>query len=92
MSVLEIVMLVCFGSAWPFSIHRSYVSRSNKGKSVAFLAILFVGYVAGFFHKVVNDFDLVTYLYLANGLMVLIDTVLYFRNAQLQSAAVQTSA
>jgi len=36
MSMFEIIMLVCFGAAWPFSIYKSYTSRSNAGKSIFF--------------------------------------------------------
>ena len=43
MSIFEIIMLVCFGAAWPFSIYRSYKSRENSGKSIAFLIVVFIG-------------------------------------------------
>ena len=47
MSVFELVMLLCFGAAWPFSIHKSVVSHSVEGKSLAFLLIVWAGYLAG---------------------------------------------
>ena len=80
MSIFEIVMLVCFGAAWPFSIYRSLRSRSVAGKSVVFLIVVFVGYVAGVLHKLLHSHDRVIYLYMLNGCMVLTDIVLYFRN------------
>ena len=83
MSVFEIVMLMCFGMAWPFSIYKSYKSRKNAGKSILFLYIIFIGYISGFIHKVLYDFDMVSYLYVLNGLMVLIDAMLYRRNKAL---------
>ena len=73
-------MLLCFGIAWPFSIYRSVTSRSNNGKSLIFLLIVFAGYVAGLIHKIINDFDMVFYLYIVNGSMVLIDIALFIRN------------
>ena len=59
MSIFEVVMLICFGAAWPFSIYKSYTSRENTGKSIMFLFILFVGYMAGMMHKLFYNFDLV---------------------------------
>jgi hypothetical protein len=73
-------MLVCFGAAWPFSIYKSYRSRSNSGKSVTFLFIILVGYISGLLHKVLFNLDLVIILYGINAVMVSIDIMLYFRN------------
>jgi uncharacterized membrane protein len=83
MSIFEILMLVCFGAAWPFSIYRSYTSRTNGGKSPIFLGIVLVGYLAGILHKIFYSFDGVIYLYFINGLMVLTDILVYFRNSRL---------
>lgn len=80
MSVFEVLMLVCFGAAWPASIYKSYVSREIAGKSIVFLWIIFAGYIFGTLHKIVFRFDLVIFLYLLNGLMVLTDIILYYRN------------
>jgi len=85
MSIFEIIMLVCFGAAWPASIYRSYVSRATAGKSLLFLLIVEVGYVAGIFHKVLNSRDLVIYLYILNGIMVFADIMLYWRNRRIES-------
>jgi hypothetical protein len=43
MGIFEAIMLIYFGSAWPFSIYKSYTSRENTGKSIIFLLIVFVG-------------------------------------------------
>lgn len=80
MSIFEIIMLICFGAAWPCSIYKSYTSRSNSGKSVFFLVIVFVGYISGSIHKIRHNFDGVTYLYMLNGIMVFIDLMIWFRN------------
>jgi len=84
MSPFEILMLCCFGAAWPFSIIRSWRSRSTRGKSVGFLWIVLVGYVAGVLHKYYYHRDLVIYLYATNALMVGIDLALYFRNRSME--------
>ncbi|OGQ99783.1 MAG: hypothetical protein A2511_14165 [Deltaproteobacteria bacterium RIFOXYD12_FULL_50_9] len=83
MSLFEILMLVCFGSAWPVSLYHSYTSRTNAGKSLLFLCVVFVGYIAGILHKTLYSYDAVIFLYIANGLMVLTDILLYFRNSRL---------
>lgn len=80
MSVFEIIMLACFGAAWPASIYKSYVSRSNSGKSIIFLIVILVGYIAGIIHKITRSFDMVICLYFMNALMVSTDIALYIRN------------
>mgnify|MGYP006300497961 CR=1 FL=1 len=80
MSIFEALMLVCFGSAWPVSIYKSYTSRTNSGKSLGFLFIIFVGYLSGVIHKIIYSQDIVIYLYILNALMVFVDIILYFRN------------
>lgn len=84
MSFFEIGMLLCFGAAWPVSIIKSVKSKSTKGKSLPFLIIILVGYISGTIHKMLYSNDLVKYFYILNGIMVLIDIILYFRNAKLQ--------
>jgi len=79
-SIFEIIMLVCFGLAWPFSIYKSWKTREIGSKSFVFLLALFLGYVAGILHKIFFDLDGVIFLYALNGLMVLTDMTLYLRN------------
>jgi len=77
--------MICFGFAWPFSIHKSYKSRSNKGKSLWFLIIVIIGYSCGIIHKIFYNFDYVIILYALNFVLVLADTGLYFRNYFIES-------
>jgi hypothetical protein len=79
-SIFEIVMLVCFGAAWPLSIYKSWKTRQVQGKSLPFLVVILVGYVAGVLHKFLFRFDWVVFLYVLNGVMVSIDIGLYVRN------------
>ncbi len=79
MSAFEIVMLVCFGSAWPFSIYRSWKSKTVKGKSLVFLLIVLAGYLSGILHKLFFNYDMVIYLYCVNFALVMADTALYLR-------------
>lgn len=86
MSIFEIIMLVCFGAAWPLSIYKSYTSRSTEGKSVSFLIVILIGYVAGIFYKIFDQYDAVVYLYLLNCMMVLTDLLIYYRNCRIVAA------
>lgn len=83
MSIFEIVMLICFGLAWPLSIYKSYTSKSIEGKSLLFLVVILIGYVAGVAHKFLYAKDMVIILYILNGSMVSVDIALYFRNKKL---------
>lgn len=80
MSIFEAIMLICFGAAWPVSIYKSYTSRDNSGKSLGFMIIILIGYLAGIIHKLFFYYDLVILLYILNSLMVGFDILLYFRN------------
>ena len=82
--IFEAVMLICFGIAWPFSIYRSYTSRSTNGKSLIFLVIVIIGYIAGITNKILTGIDYVIYLYILNTIMVTIDSLLYIRNKRIQ--------
>jgi hypothetical protein len=73
-------MLVCFGAAWPVSIYKSLKTRAVAGKSLFFLVIVLVGYMAGVLHKLIFHYDMVIFLYLLNAVMVSLDIVLYLRN------------
>ncbi|MBR4522638.1 MAG: hypothetical protein IKO64_00145 [Kiritimatiellae bacterium] len=87
MGIFEFLMLVCFGASWPFSIAKSLKSRSTKGKSLGFLLLIELGYAFGIVHKVLYNFNWVTYVYAILFLVVATDVVLYFRNRRLERAA-----
>jgi transcriptional regulator with GAF, ATPase, and Fis domain len=57
---------------------------ATAGKSVIFLVIVEVGYIAGVIHKLLYSMDAVIGLYALNAAMVLIDIALYCRNAARQ--------
>jgi hypothetical protein len=91
MSFFEILMLLCFGFAWPVSLRKSWTSRTNSGKSVVFLIVVVIGYAAGIVHKVLHSPDAVTALYALNMCMVSADVVLWFRNHRLDGQRAQRS-
>ncbi len=86
--ILEAVMVICFGISWPMSIMKSYKSRTAKGKSLFFLFMIWIGYVAGVIWKLIElsntgVFKYPSYFYILNLIMVSIDICLYFRNRKL---------
>lgn len=83
--VFEVLMLLCFAAAWPFSIVKQWRTRSSKGKSVLFSYIIIVGYLFGITNKVVNDdINYVLAFYILDLCLVLIDTAIYYRNTLCQ--------
>ena len=80
-SIFEVIMLLCFACSWPLSIYKSLKTKFVLGKSPAFMIIIIMGYIFGIIHKIVNNPDIVTYLWAFNMLLVTTDLVLYFRYA-----------
>jgi hypothetical protein len=89
-------MLLCFGSAWPISIYKSFVSKKTAGKSLLFLIVLQIGYVAGVLFKITEYHDDLTinpdatisinlYLYILNFVLITIDELLFLRNRKIEA-------
>ncbi len=89
-SLCEIIMLVCFGAVWPISIYKSWTSRNCGDKSLPFLLVIILGYLAGI-GKCLLDWENVHWsvlvMYGLNVLMVSVDALLYFRNKALERKA-----
>ena len=93
--LLEIIMIVSFGASWPLNVIKSYKARTTKGKSLAFLCLIFFGYIAGITSKLINPTYMasfstkwyVLFFYVLNFIMVGADLVMYARNAKLDRAA-----
>lgn len=89
--LLEITMIVSFGVSWPMNVIKSYRARTTKGKSLAFLYLIFFGYIAGIASKLVNrDYMMhigqkwyVLFFYVLNFIMVGADLCLYYRNKRI---------
>jgi hypothetical protein len=97
MNIFESIMLVCFGFAWPISIYKSIVSKKTAGKSLLFLIVLQIGYVAGILYKLTEFMDDIKinpgttmninlYLYILNLILITIDECLFMRNRRLEAA------
>jgi len=95
--LLEITMIVSFGISWPMNVIKSYRARTTKGKSLAFLFLIFFGYIAGIASKFVNEAYMasigekwyVLFFYVLNFIMVGIDLLMYVRNSKLDKRRAQ---
>lgn len=89
--LLEIIMILSFGASWPLNVIKSYKARTTKGKSLAFLCLIFFGYIAGIASKFLNTAYMaefsqkwyVLFFYVLNLVMVGVDLCLYARNYRL---------
>ena len=93
--ILEITMIVSFGASWPLNVLKSYRARTTKGKSLAFLLLIFFGYIAGIASKLANEAYMaqigekwyVLFFYVLNFIMVGADLLMYVRNKKLDKLA-----
>ena len=88
--VFEALMVICFGISWPISIIRSIRSKSTKGKSPFFLAIIMSGYVFGIIGKFLTNKIHPLYVFIfywINLCMVTTDFVIYFINRKRERGA-----
>lgn len=87
--LLEIGMLILFGLSWPMNVIKSYKVRTTKGKSLAFLMFIVIGYLCGITSKLIagNFKWYVLFFYILNLIMVLADVLLYFRNLSIDKKA-----
>ena len=83
--LMEVCMIVSFGCSWPVNVIKSYKVRTTKGKSLAFLLLIFVGYICGIIGKVMSPACkwYALFFYILNCLMVSVDLLLYARNYRL---------
>ena len=94
--VLEATMIILFGISWPFNLAKSIRSKSTKGKSLLFLCLIDVGYIAGITSKIVSTtFDWSTdwwifVVYVINFTLVSLDLIVYFinKNREKKTAAI----
>ena len=87
--LFEIIMIVSFGFSWPMNVIKSYRARTTKGKSLAFLLLISIGYVFGIAGKLIggNYKWYVLFFYVLNFIMVSADLVMYIRNYKLDKLA-----
>jgi hypothetical protein len=78
-SILEAIMLICFGISWPVSVLKALMTKIVVGKSPLFMSLVAIGYVSGISHKIMYSRDYLVVLYMFNLSMILIDLYLYTR-------------
>ena len=83
-SILETVMLVCFGLSWPINLSKAYRAGTAKGTSLPFMLLIIAGYICGICAKLVGgQINYVLIAYVINLLIVSLNIGVYFRNAAL---------
>ena len=77
-NVYEAVMLVCFGTSWPFALLKTIRVKNPTGKSLLFMYLILIGYISGILNKIpgIGHYDHVLWLYVLNMLMVAADLIL----------------
>ena len=83
-SILETIMLVCFGFSWPLNVINAYKARTTRGTSLPFILLIITGYIAGITAKVISgQINYVLVAYILNLVIVSINIIIYFRNASI---------
>lgn len=78
-SILEAIMLICFGLSWPVSIIKALRTKIVQGKSPLFMMLIAIGYIFGISHKILYSRDYLVLLYMFNLTMIVTDLYLYTR-------------
>ena len=91
--VLEAVMLVCFGLAWPMANLRMLRTRQATGKGSGFTSLILLGYLSGAASKVMMSSDgsalaPVFWLYVLNAFSVAANLVLQWHYSPRQAGRV----
>ena len=79
-------MLILFGIIWPFNLLKSIKSKSTKGKSLLFLCLVDLGYIAGITSKFFSTTFVwatdwwIFAIYVINLSFVTADLIMYFVN------------
>lgn len=83
-SILETVMLICFGFSWPLNVIKSYKAKTAKGTSLPFILLIITGYVAGISAKIITgQINYVLIAYILNLAIVSLNVIVYFHNVSL---------
>lgn len=103
-SIMEMMMVVCFGISWPLNIVKAWKARTAKGTSVLFYSFIWIGYVFAMVGKFVmihlnaphpwyeTVHWYVMFFYVLNVIMVTIGIIIFFRNKLLDSKPIKAAA
>ncbi len=93
--MLEAAMLICFGFSWPIAIMKTLRVKETAGKSLGFLVMVLIGYLAGIGAKFAiatgraEPIHWVASLYALNAMMVATEITLYLRYRRRSAAQVE---
>lgn len=76
MSIFELIMMVMFGTAWPFNLIRQLRKKTSRGISTPFYLVIIGAYISGIVNKLVNGIDYVIVVYCINFGMVTMSFIL----------------
>ena len=83
-SILETIMLLCFGFSWPLNVIKAYNAKTAKGTSLPFILLIITGYIAGISAKIISgQVNYVLIAYLLNLAIVSLNVLVYLRNVSL---------
>ena len=89
-SILETVLLVCFGFSWPLNVMKAYKAKTAKGTSLPFVLLIITGYIAGISAKLISgQINYVLIAYILNLAIVSLIVIVYFRNVSLDKKRLQ---
>ena len=89
-SILETVMLVCFGFSWTLNVMKAYKAKTAKGTSLPFVLLIITGYIAGISAKLISgQINYVLIAYILNLAIVSLNIIVYFRNVSLDKKRLQ---
>ena len=89
-SILETIMLVCFGFSWPLNVFKAYKAGTAKGTSLPFILLIITGYIAGISAKLISgQITYVLIAYLLNLAIVSVNVIVYFRNVSLDQKRIR---
>ena len=103
-SIMEMLMVICFGLSWPFNIVKAWKAKTAKGTSVLFYFFIWIGYIfamIGKFILIAHNAPqpwyhtvkwYVMFFYVLNILMVSAGILIYFRNKALDKWADRKAA
>lgn len=94
-SIMEMMMVVCFGISWPLNIVKAWKARTAKGSSVLFYFFIWIGYIFALIGKFILIYHnapqpwyetvhwYVMLFYFINIAMVSAGILIYYRNKML---------
>ena len=89
-SILETIMLMCFGFSWPLNVIKAYRAKTAKGTSLPFILLIITGYIAGISAKIISgQINYVLIAYILNLAIVSLNVIVYFRNVSLDKKHLQ---